>query len=383
MDSSLNDTRTNPTVLGYLNIFVKNWKFILYSTAIVGLVAAVVSLFLPKWFRAEGVILAPQDEFSLFPAPSMSRLTLSQFSILPGGENLQRYVAILKSRSVMDRVVKSFDLVRVYDVENIEEARKNLESNLEVTVEQEGTVRIAMWDKSPERSSRLANYLMFVLDSTNKALNTQETHFKRVAIENRYNQNMADLKQAEEGLKIFQEKNNIISFPEQTEVTIQATAELIGQLSLLELDLGVKEKILGNSHPDIIKLTSQIREYQKKIREMTRQQEAEATNLPGKEEGKIFIPFKKFPELMVEYLRLRRDLEAQNKIFELLTEQLELARLMETKDTPTIQVLDHAVVPLKKAWPKRMLIVFIASLSSFLLSCVFLLVREHASRLSS
>lgn len=381
MDSSLPDKNTTqPTVLGYVYSLLENWKFISYSSLLVALCSVIVSLLLPEWYKAEGVILATQEEFSLFPTPNMSKFSLSQFSIVPGGENLQRYVAILKSRSVMDRVINNFDLVHVYNIENNEEARKELEGNFDVAVEEEGTVRITVWDKSPERVSQMANYFLFVLDSTNKNLNTHETRFKRIAIENRYNQNIAELKQSEESLKTFQEKNNIVSLPEQTEVTIQATAELIGQLNLLELDLGIKEKILGSSHPDIKKITSQIREYQKRIRELMQQQEMVSSASSGNEGEKIFIPFKKFPGLTMEYIRLRRNLEAQNKIFELLTEQLELARLMETKDTPTLQVLDHAIPPLKKALPKRMLIVLMATMSSLLLSCVFVFAGEHLKK---
>jgi len=49
--------------------------------------------------------------------------------------------------------------------------------------------------------------------------------------------------------------------------------------------------------------------------------------------------------------------KVQEQVFELLTAQLEEARIRETRDTPTVQVLDHAVVPLHKSRPKRALVV--------------------------
>ena len=59
----------------------------------------------------------------------------------------------------------------------------------------------------------------------------------------------------------------------------------------------------------------------------------------------------------IEIMRLWRDVKVQEQVFELLTAQLEEARIRETRDTPTVQVLDHAVVPLHKSRPKRALVV--------------------------
>jgi len=55
------------------------------------------------------------------------------------------------------------------------------------------------------------------------------------------------------------------------------------------------------------------------------------------------------PQAGVEIMRLWRDLKVQEQVFELLTAQLEEARIRETRDTPTVQVLDAALPPLRGA----------------------------------
>jgi uncharacterized protein involved in exopolysaccharide biosynthesis len=63
------------------------------------------------------------------------------------------------------------------------------------------------------------------------------------------------------------------------------------------------------------------------------------------------------PRAGVEVMRLWREVKVQEQVFELLTAQLVEARIRETRDSPTVQVLDQAVPPLHKSRPKRAIIV--------------------------
>jgi hypothetical protein len=61
----------------------------------------------------------------------------------------------------------------------------------------------------------------------------------------------------------------------------------------------------------------------------------------------------------------------------LLTEQYELAKVEEAKETPSVKVLDPAQVPEKKSFPPRMLIMFLGTSLVFSLSVVWVLGAEH------
>ena len=67
-------------------------------------------------------------------------------------------------------------------------------------------------------------------------------------------------------------------------------------------------------------------------------------------------------------MRLLRDAKVQETLVELLTQQYEMARIQEAKDSPTVQVLDNASVPEKKAKPKILLIVMLSTLSGIFFS---------------
>ena len=55
-------------------------------------------------------------------------------------------------------------------------------------------------------------------------------------------------------------------------------------------------------------------------------------------------------------------MKVDEAVFEALTQQYELAKVQEAKDTPTVKVLDTATVPEKRSFPPRLLIMFICTL---------------------
>ena len=68
------------------------------------------------------------------------------------------------------------------------------------------------------------------------------------------------------------------------------------------------------------------------------------------------------PLLGVKYADYYRRAKIQETVFELLTQQYELAKVQEAKEIPSVKVLDPAMVPEKKSFPPRLLIVVMGTL---------------------
>jgi hypothetical protein len=90
----------------------------------------------------------------------------------------------------------------------------------------------------------------------------------------------------------------------------------------------------------------------------------------------LFIPFREIPEVGINYLRIRRDYEIQNKLMEFLLPIYEQAKIEEQKEIPVVLVLDTAVPAQKKSSPKRSLIVFAAFFISLFFSVGYVLVKN-------
>jgi hypothetical protein len=68
------------------------------------------------------------------------------------------------------------------------------------------------------------------------------------------------------------------------------------------------------------------------------------------------------PLLGAKYGDYYRRAKIQETVFELLTQQYELAKVQEAKETPSVKVLDPATIPEKKSFPPRLLIMFLGTL---------------------
>ena len=95
----------------------------------------------------------------------------------------------------------------------------------------------------------------------------------------------------------------------------------------------------------------------------------------------VFIPLKNLPDLGIEYVRLYRELQIQEKILEFIMPQYEQAKINEKKDTPTVQVLDPAVAPIKRSSPKRMFMVLGAGIFVLFLFIIAAYIKVNAEYL--
>jgi uncharacterized protein involved in exopolysaccharide biosynthesis len=101
---------------------------------------------------------------------------------------------------------------------------------------------------------------------------------------------------------------------------------------------------------------------------------------PGKTRREFQVPFTKVPELGMELARLTRDLKVQETVFTLLTQQHEQARIAEARDTPTVKVLDMAVLAERKSRPKTVVNMAIAGTLSLFVAVFLAFCLEYLER---
>jgi len=110
----------------------------------------------------------------------------------------------------------------------------------------------------------------------------------------------------------------------------------------------------------------------------TRQQlsalQSQLTKLTGSSpdsDSDFEIPKGKVPEAGMEYIRKVRDVKYFETISDLIAKQFEMAKLDEAHQGTGIQVVDMAVPPDGRSYPKRTTTVILAFLVSFILSCTW------------
>jgi hypothetical protein len=97
---------------------------------------------------------------------------------------------------------------------------------------------------------------------------------------------------------------------------------------------------------------------------------AQLTKLGGSEDtagNEFMIPKGLVPKTGMEYVRKLRDVKYYETIFDILARQFEVAKLDEAKEGALIQVVDPAIPPDRRSFPKRGLIVLGATIAGFML----------------
>lgn len=296
-----------------------------------------------------------------------------QFAPLVGGGETQigsgfSYLAILNSRDAMARVVRKFDLTAVYSIgdSSVDKAIKRLRSNTDFQIDKYGAVVVKVFDESPVRAAGMANYFVSILNEINGSLSSEDARNLRMVIEARYLKNISDLENAEDSMKVFQQRYGVFSLPDQAKASVVAGAELESQLILAQVRLSVLDKQLSAGSPEIETLRQQIEAIRQKIGDLRSGKDMGGGDNPG-----VLLPFKEMPGRAMQYVDLYRDVEIQSKLLELIYPMYEQAKLEEARETPTVLVLDRAVPPEKKARPLRALIVLSALVLGFALSVLF------------
>ena len=387
MKNSLNYLE-NLSFMDVINILNK-WKIsIIKNVLYISFITAIFSFILPKTFTASAVLMPPgnQEDVSILNAFSDSELPFGGL-ISKTEEEAMKLIAILKSRTVMETIVKKYNLIEFYKAENIEEALESLADHISLEIEEEGTLSIKAhvstgwlhYDKDElkvrELSTAIANEFVNQLDIVNKRLQTEQAVHQRKFLGERYEKNLMDLVEAEERLKHFKEVHNIISIESQTRTAIESAAALKNQILINEVQKGVVSRKLKSDHPEIIGIEDEITELKSKLYEI------EYGKKTVEDQGdNIFPVLSKIPQIDADLMRLTREVDIQNTLFIYLTQQYEDAKIQEARNTPTIQLLDPAVVPIKKSSPKRLLMVLIMAIITFIFKLANVLIQAHYQR---
>jgi len=271
------------------------------------------------------------------------------------------FIGILQSRTVEDDLIGKFNLQKLYGDKRLEDARTELAKRTGASQDRKSEIiTISVTDRSPQRAQQMAEEYVTELNSVVTNLNTSSAHRERVFLEGRLSQVQQNLESAEKQFSQFASKNTAIDIQEQGKAMIQAGAALEGQLIAAQTELeGLRQIFTANN--------VRVRETQARIDEIRRQlQKLGGTSSPSTDAkaaattdaGSLYPSIRELPILGVTYADLYRQMKVQEAVFEALTQEYELAKVEEAKETPSVKVLDPANIPEKKSSPPRLLIVF-------------------------
>ena len=353
-------------------VVVRRGRLILGITVITAAVALVVSLLLPKYYKAESRIFAPQEKGGNLAAQLMGQaggLIALAGGAAPLKSQGELFLAMMKSRTVLDRVVDRFDLLNLYKVRYRQDARKRLLQFFTAREDRKsGIIILTVEDKDPKRAADMANVFVEELKSLAGGLAISEAGQRRLFFEEQLGQTKASLTRAEEEIKAFQQRTGVFQIDAQARAVIEGIARLRAGIAVKEVEAKVLRSFATSQNPDLQRTEEEIRALRAELEKIE----------SGK--GRGFDPLmstERIPGMGMEYLRKLRQLKYNETLYELLSKQYELAKLDEARDAVVIQVIDRAVPPERKYRPKRALIVSMGTVTMLFLTVIIGLLFER------
>ena len=247
--------------------------------------------------------------------------------------------------SIMDR----FELKKVYNVHRESDAIQKIQERTAISEDRKsGIITITVTDHSPQRAAELAQAYVEELDRLVSQLSTSSARRERIFLEDRLKSVKADLDDAAERFGQFTSKNTAIDIQAQGKAMVDAAAQLQGEMIAAEAQLQGLRQIYTDSNVRVREIEARISELQKQLDKLGGSETGTQKAASVSADDPSYPTIRELPLLGVTYSDLYRRTKIEEVIFQTLTQQYELAKVQEAKETPSVKVLDEAVVTREK-----------------------------------
>jgi uncharacterized protein involved in exopolysaccharide biosynthesis len=314
------------------------------------LIMVVVSLVVPKWYRAEAALLPPSEEESGLKLTSLLRgIGVPGLKVPTQASPADVFIAIMESRTVSHEMAERFDLKQRYKEKHLEDVYKELRRHSRFKVTNAGTITISVEARSPELAADMANAYVEILDRFNRETRTSKGRRTRLFVEKRLVETQGQLAEAEQRLADYQARKKTIALSSDMTSSIESAARLFAERAALEVRLGVVRSYSRETTDEEIQIRQQL--------------------------SQLDLQLSALPTTGLALARMLREVKTYEQLFLLLTAEYEDARIAEARDVATVELLDPAVPPEKKSKPLRSVIVIAGFLLGLAVGVAYALVR--------
>jgi len=351
-------------------VLVKHKRLIIGTAFLAGLVALILGFIMTPIYRAETHLVPPQlltGQSSAVLSPGL-RSIASQFGFGNVATPADLITGIVKSRTIIDRIIDKFDLMNYYNAKNRDNARKTLSEVTSAKVdEKSGLITVAVEDKDPALAADITNAFVAELQDMVQNLAITQVSQQRLFLENQLKRAHHNLIQAEEDFQKYQMESGLLNVDVQTQALMDSIARIQAQIAVKEVELKAAKTYATVQNPQVKRLQAELAGLKGELKKL----EAKAGGGPNP------IPvFKEIPKAGIEYARKLRDLKFQETLYETLLKQYQAAVMAEASEGLVIQVVDPAVPPELKVKPQRKLMIIVAGFLGLFVGIFAAFVKE-------
>jgi capsule polysaccharide export protein KpsE/RkpR len=364
-------------------IFAPNWvvnaavlwdrrRLLVRVAAIALVISLAIAFLIPKRYESTARIMPPENGSSgtaMLAALAgrslggLDGLGALAASFLGGRGNGALYVDLLRSGTVTGALIDRFGLQKAYHKRYRVDTTKYLLRHTAIAEDKKsGVITVTVTDTDPTRARDLAQGYLDQLNLLLNRTSASSARRERMFIERRLASVKNDLENAQLALGDFSSTHSTVDIHEQARAMVDAGAKLQGELIATQGELDSLRQVYGDSNVRVRSAEARVADLKKELAKMggTSAQLSSASDTTannGENDGDaLYPPLRQLPRLAVPWADLYRTVKTQETVFELLTQQFEIARIQEARDIPVVSVIDSPGVPEKKSFPPRLLL---------------------------
>lgn len=341
---------------------------ILMITAGAFVISAIGSLFLKNYYQGKTVFYAASQD--LFKPEKVFGGGTTEMYYYGSGEDVDRILTVGNSHSVVDFLIDSFDLWKVYKIKPGTpkakyKMRKAFRENYNILLTKQDALELTVEDKDPERAAAMANAATHLIDQEVKSIikNSQialaSSYQRSINNKEKLMQNNLD------SLIAYRDRSGIYDPAGQTEILATRVTEVTNAVEREKAALESLKKSSSKKVKDSIDIIeARIIGYNRELDILNGNDPTSHYSLKNfnKAKGKVELLESRY---FRSYEQIGYDLE-----------KLKLYNAAIEIDVPAIHLIEAAEVPLYKSRPKRSIIVLACTLAAFLFSIASVLAIE-------
>ncbi|MBW2610397.1 MAG: hypothetical protein JRC68_08660 [Deltaproteobacteria bacterium] len=360
--------------------------FLILFCLVIVVAATIITLRTPKTYEATAVIL-PETKAG-DSGSELKAAFLKQFGVAGIGGSTgapsEVFEAVIKSNELAQEVRDRYHYGFIMGIKGKGEkkAAEAFAKAIQVAKDRNNpTISVSIQSVDPVLAADLANTYITALDRYNRTNTVTSAQRLRRYIEERMQTANQELDQAQKDLREFQENNRAVSISKQAEATLEVLSEMEADRVALEVEKAAKERFYRGPHIEIEQLKAQMEALQNNIDRLTYSDDDKIQVQREKGTVDFYIPLTRIPALNFDESKLLLKVKAKTGVVTMLTTQLEQAKLDETKDMPTINVLDWARPPERHIKPRLKLNVILSLVVSLFLGIFGVFLLEFIQRM--
>jgi capsule polysaccharide export protein KpsE/RkpR len=342
------------------------------------MISGTLCFFVPK-YSSTVQIMPPESSPSGLAAlalPALSKMPglAGLASDLLGAKNSTAiFIKVLESRTLEDNLIQRFDLRRHYRTRYWEDTREKLRSRTTISEDKKsGVIAVSVRDRDPGFATSLAGAYSDELDKIVTQVSTSSARRERMFLEQRLDQQRTMLDESEKQFGRFASSTMTLDIPQQTKVTVEAVARLQGELIAARSELEGVQQIYSPENSRVKVLRARISELERALGKMNSGPIATGN---AQDPTNPYPSVKSLPVLGVQWVDLYRTNKINETVFELLTQQYEMAKIQEAKEIPSVKVLDSPSIP-ERRYPRPWALIIGGLIAGAVFGCADIWVKN-------